>query len=463
MWVLPRELVSNGPALAAFERDLGEVRTLSHPNIARVLDVDHDGDTWFVATELAQAETLRSVLDALGPERLESREADAIVEAVGSALLHAHSRGIVHGDVRPENVLVTNDHDIKLTNFMLASLARNTPFAPALLNDARALASFAYELYCGVSWRPGAARLRGKGVLRHRLEAIETVLRSRGVSPSVGEFLARAGLADAGWRPRAVPRDLREPVGSKLRRTIAVAALAAIGAGLYAGDQFDWRPAVAGLSALAYGNRADSPATSPAGVRDNPAAGDAAPADVAHLATSSNHATPQQLDPVGTTAPHRGSEAHAGVVAARADAQFDGPSAAAPTATLLGTSIAEVPNAAERSAPSVTLSTRSVTVYESQVMAAVDVIRSGDSATPIDIVWWTSDGTARAVDDYASFGPRVETLTAGETVHTLYVPLAADAVGESPEHFYVNFDTWPRDAALDGTVTAEIRIIDDDF
>ena len=66
LWKLPPEIVGNAPAFAALRRDLERIRQLSHPHITRVFGIDRDGDETFVTAELADGETLRNVLDALG-------------------------------------------------------------------------------------------------------------------------------------------------------------------------------------------------------------------------------------------------------------------------------------------------------------------------------------------------------------------------------------------------------------
>ncbi len=89
-------------------------------------------------------------------------------------------------------------------------------------------------------------------------------------------------------------------------------------------------------------------------------------------------------------------------------------------------------------------------------------MRSGNAGKPLGFVWWTSDGTAHAGDDYASFGRRVEPFNRGENKHTIFIPLRSDALAEAPETFFFHIDSMPGAEPGIPAVTVDIRIIDDD-
>jgi hypothetical protein len=108
------------------------------------------------------------------------------------------------------------------------------------------------------------------------------------------------------------------------------------------------------------------------------------------------------------------------------------------------------------------LSAQPVTVNENQRVAKVTVVRSGDLRQRLDFVWFTIEATARAGDDYADFGARIESFAPGEARRTLSVPLASDSVPEPSETFYVRFDVEREAGQRNEPTTAEIRIIDDD-
>src|SRR5690606_2319445 len=105
--ILPREIARDARQTTTFERELAAVRALSHPNIVQIFALEHDGDTSFLVLEWVDGESLRSVIDGLAPETVCEADALGVVRAVGNALVYAHAKGVVHGDIRPENVLVT--------------------------------------------------------------------------------------------------------------------------------------------------------------------------------------------------------------------------------------------------------------------------------------------------------------------------------------------------------------------
>ena len=97
---------------------------LSHPGIITIHEVGEEGPALFIVMELAPGCTLRRRL-AEGP--LAARDAARIGAHVAEALHVAHMRGIVHGDVKPENVMIQPDHRLKLLDFGIARrLTANT-------------------------------------------------------------------------------------------------------------------------------------------------------------------------------------------------------------------------------------------------------------------------------------------------------------------------------------------------
>ncbi|NUU21026.1 MAG: serine/threonine protein kinase, partial [Streptomycetaceae bacterium] len=113
------------PAMAAdasftdrFIREAKAAARLSHPNVVGVFDQGHDGDVVFLAMEYVEGRTLRELLQDLGT--LTPREAFGVLEPTLAALGAAHRAGFVHRDVKPENVLISDDGGIKVADFGLA-------------------------------------------------------------------------------------------------------------------------------------------------------------------------------------------------------------------------------------------------------------------------------------------------------------------------------------------------------
>ena len=115
--VLPRRLTADAVALQRFEREARAVAALSHPNILAIHDFERDGETHYAVTELLAGESLRERIRR-GPAK--PRQVREWGTQLARALAAAHDRGIVHRDVKPENVFLTKDGIVKLLDFGLA-------------------------------------------------------------------------------------------------------------------------------------------------------------------------------------------------------------------------------------------------------------------------------------------------------------------------------------------------------
>ncbi|MGN9775874.1 protein kinase domain-containing protein [Micromonospora sp. H33] len=103
-------------------RSLREARTaarLTHPNVVRVYDVVHDGDSPWIVMEYVRSRSLQQIITTDGP--LSPRRAARIGLAVLAALRAAHAAGVLHRDVKPHNVLVADDGRVVLSDFGLAT------------------------------------------------------------------------------------------------------------------------------------------------------------------------------------------------------------------------------------------------------------------------------------------------------------------------------------------------------
>ncbi len=101
-----------------FVREARAAARLSHPNVVAVFDQGDDDGVVYLAMEMVRGGTLRDVLAAEAP--LPPGRALALLEPVLSALAAAHRAGLVHRDVKPENVLIADDGTVKVADFGLA-------------------------------------------------------------------------------------------------------------------------------------------------------------------------------------------------------------------------------------------------------------------------------------------------------------------------------------------------------
>jgi len=109
--------------LRRFEREARTISALNHPNILTIYDIGHVGDMQFLATEYVSGVTLRTVLER---GRVELRHALEIAIQVAQALAAAHEAGVVHRDLKPENVMVRDDGYVKVLDFGLAKLTKES-------------------------------------------------------------------------------------------------------------------------------------------------------------------------------------------------------------------------------------------------------------------------------------------------------------------------------------------------
>lgn len=123
--------------LVRLEREVAALGGFHHPNVATIHAVERHGGSGFVLTELVDAPSLRQVLAARG--RLSPARAARAAAGICAALASAHARGIVHGHLTLDNVLVTGDGWVKVTDFRLAEAARPFARAPDPAADLRAL------------------------------------------------------------------------------------------------------------------------------------------------------------------------------------------------------------------------------------------------------------------------------------------------------------------------------------
>src|ERR1041385_2436212 len=123
--VLPPDLTDSASNLVRFEREAKLASSLDHPNICTIFGLHKVGDVQFIAMQYVEGRNVRDIVDG---KPLDLRSALSIAIQVTDALAAAHSRGIVHRDIKARNVMVTRSGTVKVLDFGLAKLIE-TPHA----------------------------------------------------------------------------------------------------------------------------------------------------------------------------------------------------------------------------------------------------------------------------------------------------------------------------------------------
>jgi serine/threonine protein kinase len=117
--ILRPDVVRSDDALQRFQKEAKTTGSLNHPNIVAIYDVGVHGDTSYVVSELLEGETLRQRLQK---GSLSLRKSVDYAIQIARGLSAAHAKGIVHRDVKPENLFITNDGQVKILDFGIAKL-----------------------------------------------------------------------------------------------------------------------------------------------------------------------------------------------------------------------------------------------------------------------------------------------------------------------------------------------------
>ena len=200
---------------------LAETRTasmLAHPNIVAMLDFENDDKNAYIIMEYVEGASLAELLDATEDGLLTSDEAAAVVEAVCDALQFAHDNGVLHLDIKPDNILVEMSGRVRLADFGMAALSSATGYAGArggtvgymppeqiegesvdVRTDVFAFAAVMYEALTGL--RPFAAASAAQSLELVDRGVADPCALNEGVSPAAADALLVALNPDPDVRP----------------------------------------------------------------------------------------------------------------------------------------------------------------------------------------------------------------------------------------------------------------------
>ena len=204
--VLPQAFTEDPDRLARLEREAKVLATLNHPNIGAIYGLEKFSDTGVLVLELVEGPTLADRI-AKGPIPLD--EALAIAKRVEEALEAAHRHGIVHGDLTPVDVRVTNDGHVKVLGFGYGRVVSDDPEV-----DTQAFEALC-ELLLGMkspSTRAARPMVSKETASIRRPIPLTTWMWLRRLAAALISFALAASLFDVIW-PNAVP-ELEAPLRS---------------------------------------------------------------------------------------------------------------------------------------------------------------------------------------------------------------------------------------------------------
>ena len=484
-------------ALAELEREVHQAQLLAHPNVVSVFDLDKDGDTYFIVMELLEGELLADVLRRLDGQPMSRAHALNIISSVGAALAHAHRRDVVHGDLKPRNVMITRNGEIRVLDFgfarnraldlhsasrlheasvaapAYASVERVNGSEPHPDDDVYSLACIAYELLSGQHPFGGRSAVLARAHGRRPP-------RIAGLNHKQWHVLQRALLWTRGERKIEVV-DLLSGLGC------AEVAGKLVPAEELVGDtRRPWRARVVAMVifvllafmtfALLY-SRYNLPApmpdavpvTSPPSDREARAVSEPPPASEAVEAPDTGTPTTQSAAKSSAQTKDQSPARSAGASEEpaqsgnRANSQSTG-TVAKPAAATPAQSKPSQPatNTAATSPVMIEFEKDTYVATESDGSVRLHVRRSGSARDPVRFRWTLRGNSAEEGADFAAIGPDIEEMAAGAREVTLTIPLVSDAIIENTELFLVEIESMQDGVMLGERSHAAVIIVDDD-
>src|SRR5260221_4695822 len=147
--VLPQLIAADTDRLLRFEREAFAASGLNHPNILTIFEFGAAGKTHFLASEFVEGVSLRERMSRSGMTVTETLE---IAIQIASALQAAHEAGIIHRDIKPDNVMIRMDGYVKVLDFGLAKLSesRHMGIATGFISDPEAQTRMQLQTQAGM-------------------------------------------------------------------------------------------------------------------------------------------------------------------------------------------------------------------------------------------------------------------------------------------------------------------------
>jgi serine/threonine protein kinase len=471
--ILNANTMARPGALADLRREFYCTQALAHPNIVKVYELYCEKEPAFYTMELLEGQLLSDVIERQRPQPLERAYALAIIRDVGAALVHAHARSVVHGDLKPHNIVITHDGEVRILDFGASgavtrdgeatdALQRKRPPAVTLAytccelldgqqtdprDDLYALACLSYEMLAGehpfgrlssIEARDlGMHPSRPPGMTNRQWHGLELGLswRREARSASVRDWLTMFDLAPVTERlPPLIPGKPINAQSSWSRAVAPAALIVTLIAGLSVRTPFHAKQE---LEAPAHSIALVAPAEPP---RTAPVAADS-PSNLAEVGAPSLFAIAQlDLDPTSHAIEPTPPPIHEQL----------SPEPAARPAKLAD------PRVATES--QIAISADVYRVPSGETFAEITVRRSSDLHTDGSFVWWTEPASARPGSDFVAQGRTRQLFLSGRHSARLYVRIVPNPTRARMETFYVRIGE-PGTGYTLGTVTRAAILI----
>ncbi|MBD8031705.1 MULTISPECIES: Stk1 family PASTA domain-containing Ser/Thr kinase [Solibacillus] len=124
--ILRYDLANEEELHRRFQREALSATSLTNPNIVSIYDVGEDGDMHYIVMEYIKGKTLKQYIQEFSP--LSAARSVHIMKQLTSAMAHAHENGIIHRDIKPQNILMDEEGNVKITDFGIATSLGATSF-----------------------------------------------------------------------------------------------------------------------------------------------------------------------------------------------------------------------------------------------------------------------------------------------------------------------------------------------
>jgi tRNA A-37 threonylcarbamoyl transferase component Bud32 len=430
--VLHEKTRTRSDVLAKLRREFFCAQALAHRSVVKVYDLDLH-QTPFFTMELIDGESLPKIMQKFHPLPLPRPYVWAIIREVGDGLAHAHERRVTHGDIKPQNIMVTNSGEVRILDFGTSgdSTTAATPAyascdllegrEPDARDDLFAFACLSYELLAGEhpfqQRRATEARKmkleprRPPGLSGRQWKALTQGLAwERTDRPrSVREWLADLDLGHAPLGPIPLPENSKAGLFSKGVASAVIALLAAI--------------IVGGVTWAVLS-------------RPKPAPVAEAPADtqVAAAPAIDGPVTDSQIEAAPPPA------------VAKTAANSDVKARAAPAARPI--------DKTER----IGMTAAAYSFRSGEKFAEIRVQRSTGSKGATSFEWWTEPDSALAGTDFAGQAPATVFFPAGRRTVSLFIKLLPNAARKRTAVFYVVLGNTSSGSALSKVAKASISL-----